>query len=69
MEDRSLDEFLSTDDDEGDGSEPSEAGDVDPATATSVWDPRGDECVACGATVRRRWRGEAGLVCAECKGW
>jgi hypothetical protein len=29
----------------------------------------GAACAACGETVRRRWQGEAGLVCPDCKEW
>jgi len=42
---------------------------VDPATATYAWSAAPVACAACGETVRRRWRGEAGLVCRECKKW
>lgn len=41
----------------------------DPAVSTAAWDPSGGTCVACETTVQRRWRGEAGLVCPDCKEW
>ena len=77
MGDRSLDEFLDAGDgdevpDAGGGDEVPDAGDgdeVDPVTATYAWDPGGGACVDCGTTVGRRWRGEAGLVCYDCKEW
>jgi hypothetical protein len=42
---------------------------VEPAVSTSAWDPEGGACVACGGTVGRRWQGESGLVCPDCKEW
>lgn len=42
---------------------------VTPAQSTYAWSPAGADCAACGATVERRWRDEAGLVCSDCKGW
>jgi hypothetical protein len=42
---------------------------VTPARSTYAWSPAGANCAACGATVERRWRDEAGLVCSDCKGW
>lgn len=36
---------------------------------TSTWRPDGAACQSCGATVERRWRGAAGLVCGGCKEW
>ncbi|WP_226022166.1 DUF7573 domain-containing protein [Halomicrobium salinisoli] len=43
-------------------------GDVEPAETTFAWSPDG-VCEACGEAAERRWRGEAGLVCGECKKW
>ncbi|WP_251341834.1 DUF7573 domain-containing protein [Haloplanus halophilus] len=67
MSDRSLDEFGAGPGDEAvddeDGSDP------DPARATMRWSPDGGDCVACGATVARRWRDGEGFVCADCKEW
>ena len=40
-----------------------------PATVTFDWSPEGGTCADCGGTAERRWRAEAGLVCADCKGW
>lgn len=42
---------------------------VDPATSTYVRTPAGGECADCGATVERRWNGDGGLVCPDCKDW
>ncbi|WP_226011877.1 DUF7573 domain-containing protein [Halomicrobium salinisoli] len=42
--------------------------DVEPAETTFAWSPDG-VCEACGEAAERRWRGEAGLVCGECKEW
>lgn len=44
---------------------------VEPAAveATMAFAPDGADCAACGATVERRWQGESGLVCADCKEW
>ena len=41
---------------------------IDPATATSRWDPEGAACGDCDTTVERRWRDD-GWVCRECKEW
>lgn len=43
--------------------------DVEPATTTYQWTPAGATCAACGETVERRWRGDEGLVCPNCKEW
>jgi hypothetical protein len=48
---------------------PVAADSVDPAVSTYGWGPDGGTCAACGATVERRWRGEDGLVCPDCKSW
>lgn len=42
---------------------------VGTATPTHEWTPDGAACDACGGTVQRRWRGEPGLVCEDCKDW
>ena len=49
-----------------------EAARVDPGTvepAATTYAAGAGECVACGASVGERWRGEAGLVCPACKEW
>lgn len=43
--------------------------DPDPAVSTSDYRPDGAACDACGASVRRRWRDDGALVCADCKDW
>ncbi|MEF8853091.1 MAG: hypothetical protein V5A28_11860 [Haloarculaceae archaeon] len=79
MGNRSLDDFLDADETGADvaagesdaaetgNEETGEGDDVDPATATYVG--RSGECAVCGATVRRRWESDDGLVCPECKAW
>ncbi|PSQ15844.1 hypothetical protein BRD00_12565 [Halobacteriales archaeon QS_8_69_26] len=54
---------------------------VDPASPTYGWTPGEGECVECGATVTRLWRGGDGddpgeggsgsgrMVCPDCKDW
>lgn len=42
---------------------------VDPARTTHQWTPAGVACDACGQVVERRWTGDGGLVCADCKVW
>lgn len=43
---------------------------VEEATPTYDFSPDGATCEACGATVETRWHAaEAGMVCADCKGW
>jgi len=42
---------------------------VAPAVSTYAWSPEGGECADCGASVRRRWRDDGALVCADCKEW
>jgi len=82
MKDRSLDEFVDpgdvdSDQDGGDAAvtssgvdEPDESpADVEPAVSTAVWDGDGWECAACGETAPRRWQGDSGLVCPDCKEW
>jgi hypothetical protein len=76
MGDRSLDEFLDAGDGDPTDGKPADGPDdgkretdVDPVTATYAWDPGGGTCPRCGTTVGRRWRGEAGLVCDDCKEW
>lgn len=57
-------------DDADDPDAATDKGDVVPAQATYDWSPQGDlECGSCGARVVRRWRGESGMVCPECKTW
>ncbi|WP_225333036.1 DUF7573 domain-containing protein [Halomicrobium urmianum] len=56
---------------DGDGTgtdETTATDDVEPAETTFAWSPDG-VCEACGVGAERRWRGEAGLVCGECKEW
>lgn len=48
---------------------PAEPDAVEPAASTYVRLPDGGACAACGETVERRWRGEQGLVCPDCKAW
>ncbi|OYR57456.1 DUF7573 domain-containing protein [Halorubrum halodurans] len=43
--------------------------DVAPAESTSTWSAEGADCDRCGATVERRWRDDADLVCADCAEW
>jgi len=65
------------DDEPGDGDEEetaddeetAEAGSPAPTAVTGAWAPGGAACDACGATVRRRWRDGAEMVCGDCKGW
>lgn len=82
-EDRSLDDFASagTDTEDPDvetgsdrdstGGAPTEGdlADVEPAESTSTWTADGTACDRCGATVTRRWRDDADLVCPECAEW
>lgn len=42
---------------------------VEPADVTYSWESEGGTCAACGEAVERRWTGDAGLVCADCKEW
>lgn len=42
---------------------------VKPADVTYSWESEGGTCAACGEAVERRWTGDAGLVCADCKEW
>lgn len=49
----------------GDDGEPT----VEPAVSTYDFSPEGAPCAACGASVEKRWRAEAGLVCPGCKEW
>jgi hypothetical protein len=46
-----------------------EAGEEPRAVSTTAFAPDGTPCEACGATVRRRWRDDGALVCADCKTW
>lgn len=39
------------------------------AVSTTVFTPEGAACESCGASVRRRWRDDGALVCADCKAW
>lgn len=49
--------------------ESEEPSDVTPATGVCEVHPDGAACVACDATVVRRWRDDGDLVCSDCKGW
>lgn len=53
---------------DGDGVDDGE-GAVEPAVSTYDFAPEGAPCAACGVSVERRWRAEAGLVCPDCKEW
>jgi len=53
----------------GGDEDPSGSDAVDAAIATHDFSPDGAACAACGAVVERRWRDDAGLVCADCKDW
>jgi len=59
--------------DEGDVDTGDESGveSVGPAAVevTMAVTREGADCAACGATVERRWQGESGLVCGDCKEW
>jgi hypothetical protein len=37
--------------------------------STTAFVPGGAPCESCGASVRRRWRDDDALVCADCKVW
>lgn len=39
------------------------------AVSTTAFAPEGAACESCGASVRRRWRDDGALVCADCKAW
>lgn len=80
-EDRALDEFLGEDDtadseesEAGDDGDTSDESDTEPdgptgAVSTTAFTPEGADCESCGASVRRRWRDDDALVCADCKAW
>ncbi|QSG13079.1 Uncharacterized protein HSBGL_2679 [Halapricum desulfuricans] len=53
--------------DERQGEKPPEA--VDRAISTMSYRSEGGACAACGSVVERRWRGDDGLVCRDCKSW
>lgn len=36
---------------------------------TTVWDPAGQECAACGEVAERLWRQDDAFVCPSCKDW
>lgn len=48
--------------------EPSGEG-AEPAVSTYEFAPGGAACAACGESVEKRWRDDAGLVCPGCKEW
>lgn len=54
-------------DDAGDGRVPPT--DVTPAASTGCWHATPAACDDCGTEVRRRWRTDAGTVCADCVDW
>jgi hypothetical protein len=59
---------------DADASDPAATAAVDPAavdtaTTTCAWTADGEPCGSCGDLAERRWRGEAGLVCPDCKDW
>lgn len=68
MRDSSLDEFVGSDPDGEDATDDGPDA-VEPARATSAFDPSGRECEACGDRVERRWRDGDAMVCGECKDW
>ncbi|WP_281194964.1 hypothetical protein [Halorubrum sp. F4] len=83
-EDRSLDDFASAGEGEGNGEaetdsaeddsvdvEPAEtdSADVEPAESTSTWSTDGADCDRCGTTVTRRWHADGDLVCSDCVEW
>lgn len=83
-EDRALDEFLDEDDTDADSDANDERGDevsvngeaedstdeaAGAAVSTTAFAPEGAACESCGASVRRRWRDDGALVCADCKAW
>ncbi|AUX10711.1 hypothetical protein AArcSl_3104 [Halalkaliarchaeum desulfuricum] len=74
-EEYSLDDFVPTDDEDGQtepsaGDNPDESvDDTDPAVATSRWSSDGETCPDCDSTVFRLWRHENTFVCADCKEW
>lgn len=39
------------------------------AVSTMAWAPDGVACEACGSSVERRWRTDAGFVCHSCVDW
>jgi hypothetical protein len=82
--DRSLDEFVADEDtgreddtsdraettsDDAEGVESDPVQDVESASATFEWSPDGNACGSCDRVVSRLWRGDAGLVCRDCKEW
>lgn len=70
-EHRSLDEFAGgTDDSEDDETAVEErVSVVEPARATSRYEPDGVACPGCGAAVVRLWVVDDDVVCADCKSW
>jgi hypothetical protein len=46
-----------------------EEAEVEPARATYDWTPDGAACTCCGSMVKKRWRDDDGMVCADCKEW
>lgn len=64
--DRSLDEFAAGSE-ESPGSD--RASEVEPIESTTIWSPDGGACAECNSEVKRRWRADEGLVCADCKSW
>lgn len=71
MEDTSLDEFL--DDREEDTpaghSEDERVATDDPATGVARWISAGEQCPACGESVKRLWDDDGEAVCQSCKQW
>ncbi|QSG07795.1 DUF7573 domain-containing protein [Halapricum desulfuricans] len=53
--------------DERQGGKPPEA--VGRAISTMSYRSEGGACATCGSVVERRWRGDDGLVCRDCKSW
>jgi len=62
MTERSLDEFVSTD-------ETPDHESVEPATAISRWTPSGGTCDVCDTETQRLWVDDGDVVCASCKDW
>lgn len=47
----------------------SSGNETEPAVSTYDFTPGGAPCAACGESVEKRWRDDAGLVCPDCKTW
>lgn len=65
MDDASLEDFF----DEGDSTDDDAGESETEVPATYQWTPSGATCMACGDRTERRWHGDDGLVCPDCKEW